>query len=140
MPFVLEQLVPDQQGHAERTSRIASRRLNPEILETRFPVRLVEFSLRRRVTVSMCAVALVLFGLVAFGRLPINLLPDISYPSLAVETRFAGAAPEEVEALVSRPVEEHKTQLTPRQTQKRKTRWTLPILPGSGCALTTPQT
>ena len=67
---------------------------------------IVDFSLRRRVTVSMCAVALVLFGMVAFGRLPINLLPDISYPSLTVETRFAGAAPGEVEALVSRPVEE----------------------------------
>jgi len=67
---------------------------------------IVDFSLRRRVTVSMCAVALVLFGMVAFGRLPINLLPDISYPSLTVETRFPGAAPGEVEALVSRPVEE----------------------------------
>ncbi|TDI13433.1 MAG: hypothetical protein E2P04_03295, partial [Acidobacteria bacterium] len=48
---------------------------------------IVDFSLRRRVTISMCTVAVVLFGLVAFGRLPINLLPDISYPSLTVETR-----------------------------------------------------
>jgi HAE1 family hydrophobic/amphiphilic exporter-1 len=69
-------------------------------------MRLVEFSLGRRVTVSMCAVALVVFGWVAFGRLPINLLPELSYPSLTVETRFPGAAPGEVEVLVSRPVEE----------------------------------
>ncbi len=67
---------------------------------------LVEFSLRRRVTISMAAVALVLFGLVAFGRLSINLLPDLSYPSITVETKLAGAAPAEVEALVSRPIEE----------------------------------
>ena len=67
---------------------------------------LIEFSLKRRVTVSMCAVALVIFGIVAFTRLPINLLPDISYPSLTVETRYAGAAPAEIESLVSRPVEE----------------------------------
>jgi HAE1 family hydrophobic/amphiphilic exporter-1 len=67
---------------------------------------IVEFSLHRRVTVSMCAVALVLFGGVAFTRLPINLLPDVSYPSLTVETRFPGAAPAEVESLVTRPVEE----------------------------------
>ena len=66
----------------------------------------IEFSLKRRVTVSMCAVAVVVFGLVAFQRLPINLLPDISYPSLTIETRFPGAAPGEVENLVSRPVEE----------------------------------
>ena len=69
-------------------------------------MKLVEISLRRRVTVSMCAVALVLFGAVAFTRLPINLLPDVSYPTLTVETRFPGAAPAEVESLVSRPVEE----------------------------------
>lgn len=67
---------------------------------------LVEFSLKRRVTVSMAAVALVIFGFVSFTRLPMNLLPDISYPSLTVETRFPGAAPGEVETLVSRPIEE----------------------------------
>src|SRR6267142_499284 len=67
---------------------------------------LIEFSLRRRVTVTMCAIALVVFGVVAFTRLPINLLPNISYPSLTVETRYQGAAPAEIESLVSRPVEE----------------------------------
>jgi HAE1 family hydrophobic/amphiphilic exporter-1 len=69
-------------------------------------MRIVDFSLRRRVTVAMCAVALVLFGSVAFTRLPLNLMPDISYPSLTVETRLPGAAPGEVESLVSRPIEE----------------------------------
>ncbi|HUP50192.1 MAG TPA: efflux RND transporter permease subunit [Thermoanaerobaculia bacterium] len=69
-------------------------------------MNLVEFSLKRRVTVSMAAVALVIFGLVSFTRLPMNLLPDISYPTLTVETRFPGAAPGEVETLVSRPIEE----------------------------------
>ena len=67
---------------------------------------LIEFSLKRRVTVSMMAVALIIFGAVAFTRLPINLLPDITYPTLTVETRFPGAAPAEVESLVSRPIEE----------------------------------
>ncbi|HUF78267.1 MAG TPA: efflux RND transporter permease subunit, partial [Thermoanaerobaculia bacterium] len=67
---------------------------------------IVELSLRRRVTVAMVAIAVMLFGLVAFTRLPINLLPDISYPTLTVETRFPGAAPAEVESLVTRPVEE----------------------------------
>ena len=69
-------------------------------------MRLIEFSLTRRVTIAMSAVALVLFGLVAFNRLPINLLPDLSYPSLTVETRYSGAAPAEIESLVTRPIEE----------------------------------
>jgi len=69
-------------------------------------LKLIEFSLHRRVTVAMVSVALVLFGFVAFGRLAINLLPELSYPSLTVETELPGAAPGEVEALVSRPLEE----------------------------------
>ena len=67
---------------------------------------LIEFSLKRRVTVCMCAVAILIFGAVSVFRLPINLLPDISYPSLTVETRYPGAAPGEIETLISRPVEE----------------------------------
>jgi hydrophobic/amphiphilic exporter-1 (mainly G- bacteria), HAE1 family len=67
---------------------------------------LIEFSLKRRVTVSMFAVALVIFGFVSFTRLPINLLPDITYPTLTVETKYPGAAPGEVETLVTRPIEE----------------------------------
>lgn len=69
-------------------------------------MKLIEFSLKRRVTVSMFAVALVIFGFVSYRRLPINLLPDISYPTLTIETRYPGAAPAEVETLISRPVEE----------------------------------
>jgi HAE1 family hydrophobic/amphiphilic exporter-1 len=69
-------------------------------------MRSVEFSVRRPVTVSMLTVAVVMFGMVAFQRLPINLLPDLSYPSLTVETRFSGAAPAEVESLITRRVEE----------------------------------
>jgi len=69
-------------------------------------MNVVDFSLRRRVTVAMVAIAVSLFGAVAFQRLPVNLLPDISYPSLTLETRYPGAAPAEVEALLTRPVEE----------------------------------
>jgi HAE1 family hydrophobic/amphiphilic exporter-1 len=69
-------------------------------------MRIVGFSIRRRVTVSMVAIALVVFGLVAFGRLPVQLFPDVSYPTLTVETELAGAAPAEVETLVTRPIEE----------------------------------
>ncbi|MET1254358.1 efflux RND transporter permease subunit [Aliikangiella maris] len=67
---------------------------------------LVEFSVKRRVTVFMAALAAVAFGLVGFSRLPINLLPSLSYPSLTVQTTFPNAAPAEVEQLVTRPVEE----------------------------------
>ena len=67
---------------------------------------IIQVAIRRPVTVSMFVVAVVLFGVVSLDRLVLNLLPDISYPSLTVQTDYPDAAPEEVEALVTRPVEE----------------------------------
>ena len=66
---------------------------------------LAEFSVRRRVTVAMATLTVVLFGLIALGDLKVNLLPDLSYPTLTVRTEYTGAAPLEIEALVSDPVE-----------------------------------
>lgn len=67
---------------------------------------LAEFSVRRRVTVAMATLTIVLFGLIALGDLKVNLLPDLSYPTLTVRTEYTGAAPLEIETLVTDPVEE----------------------------------
>lgn len=67
---------------------------------------LVEFATRRRVTIAMCTVTLLLFGLIALSSLKVNLLPDLSYPTLTVRTEYTGAAPSELETLVTEPVEE----------------------------------
>ncbi|MGD9597823.1 MAG: efflux RND transporter permease subunit [Steroidobacteraceae bacterium] len=69
-------------------------------------MRLVDLALRRRVTIAMATVAVTLFGVVSLSRLKVNLLPDLSYPTLTVRTELPGAAPLEVENLVTRPVEE----------------------------------
>ena len=67
---------------------------------------LVEFATRRRVTIAMCTVTLLLFGLIALNNLKVNLLPDLSYPTLTVRTEYTGAAPTEIESLITQPVEE----------------------------------
>lgn len=67
---------------------------------------LVTFSTRRRVTVAMFTVTLVLFGFLALRELKVNLLPDLSYPTLTVRTEYVGAAPSEIENLVTEPIEE----------------------------------
>src|SRR6056297_2783650 len=54
----------------------------------------------------MVTLAVMLFGLVSLSRLDLSLLPDLSYPTLTVRTDFAGAAPAEIEALITRPIEE----------------------------------
>lgn len=63
-------------------------------------------AISRPVTVSMFVVAVILFGIVSLDRLALNLLPDISYPSLTIDTAYTDAAPEEVENLITQPVEE----------------------------------
>ena len=63
-------------------------------------------AIRRPVTVSMFVVAVILFGVVSLQRLALNLLPDISYPSLTIQTDYEDAAPEEIENLITRPIEE----------------------------------
>lgn len=69
-------------------------------------MNLIDISIRRRVTISMFTLAVLLFGFVSFFRLKINLLPDLTYPTLTVRTHYPGAAPAEIENLVTKPTEE----------------------------------
>ena len=69
-------------------------------------MKLITFSINRRVTVSMFTVAILLFGVVSLTRLNVNLLPDLSYPTLTIRTNLAGAAPIEIENLITKPIEE----------------------------------
>lgn len=67
---------------------------------------IVQTATRRPVTMLMLALAVVAFGIVGFSRLSLNLLPDISYPSITVQVDYPNAAPGEVENLITKPVEE----------------------------------
>jgi HAE1 family hydrophobic/amphiphilic exporter-1 len=63
-------------------------------------------TVRRPVAILMVTVAAVVFGAFSYRLLPVELMPDISYPSLTVRTEYEGAAPQEVEENVTRPLEE----------------------------------
>ena len=60
---------------------------------------------RRPVAILMVVMAVCVFGWVSYQRLSLELMPDIAYPALTVRTKYPGSAPEEVEKLVSRPLE-----------------------------------
>jgi len=64
------------------------------------------FAVRRRVTVLMGVVAVLLLGAVSFSRINTDLFPRFDFPAAAVLTEYPGAAPGEVETLVTRIVEE----------------------------------
>ncbi len=67
---------------------------------------LIRYAVEHRVTMLMLAAAAVVFGAVSLGRLPLQLLPDLSYPTLTLQTEYADSAPNEVESLITRPLEE----------------------------------
>ena len=68
-------------------------------------MRVVGFSIRRPVTVTMLFLAIAVFGGVSYHRLALNLLPEISYPTLTIRTNYEGAAPAEIENLITKPAE-----------------------------------
>ncbi|MEW6996185.1 efflux RND transporter permease subunit [Colwelliaceae bacterium BS250] len=66
----------------------------------------VNIAVKRPVTIWMFTFAVLLFGMVSLSRLSVNLLPELSYPTLTIRTDYIGAAPGEVEQLVTKPIEE----------------------------------
>ena len=64
------------------------------------------FSVRRPVLTIMASLIVIIIGGVSLSRLSINLMPDITYPTLSISTEYENASPEEVEELITRTVEE----------------------------------
>ena len=69
-------------------------------------MNLPQFSVERPVTMLMIVAAILIFGVVSLELLPQELFPQIVYPQLTVVTPYANAAPEEIETLITKPVEE----------------------------------
>lgn len=63
-------------------------------------------AVRRPVATVMFFLVVVLLGGIAFTRLPVDLMPELVYPTLTVRTDYANVGPQEVEDLVTRPIEE----------------------------------
>ncbi len=66
---------------------------------------LPDLSIRRPVATGMAFLAIVLVGVIAFTRLPVDLLPDVSFPTLSIWTQYPEAGPSEVERFITEPIE-----------------------------------
>jgi HAE1 family hydrophobic/amphiphilic exporter-1 len=66
---------------------------------------IAQFAVTRRVTVTMMACAVVVLGIFALPRLPINLLPSFQPPVVSVTVNYGNVAPETMESTVTRPIE-----------------------------------
>ncbi len=63
-------------------------------------------SVRRPVTTIMAFLIVILLGSIAFFHLPVDLMPELVYPTLTVRTDYPNVGPQEIEDLITRPVEE----------------------------------
>ncbi|HOI08962.1 MAG TPA: efflux RND transporter permease subunit, partial [Myxococcota bacterium] len=64
-----------------------------------------ELSVRRGVTFGMAYLIILGFGLFSLSRLDLDLYPDITFPAVVIITGYTGANPQDVETLITRPIE-----------------------------------
>ncbi|MCB0745573.1 MAG: efflux RND transporter permease subunit, partial [Ignavibacteriae bacterium] len=67
---------------------------------------LTKFSLRRQITTIMFYAVVIGFSMFSFSQLKIDFFPDITFPIAGVVTNYSGVGPEDIENLISRPIEE----------------------------------
>jgi len=64
------------------------------------------FAVHHPILTTMVTLIAILVGAISLMRLPIDLMPDVTLPRLSVSTYYEGASPEEIEELVTRPIEQ----------------------------------
>ncbi|MEZ5420205.1 MAG: efflux RND transporter permease subunit [Vicinamibacterales bacterium] len=63
-------------------------------------------AIARPVTMFMLSFVVVLLGAISLTRLPVDLMPDVSFPSITVRVSYQGVGPLEMEELITRPIEQ----------------------------------
>ena len=72
---------------------------------------LSDLSIKNPVMIIMVMIALSLFGVMAYFNTPLNLMPDAKIPVITIQTVYAGAAPEQVENLITKKIEDEISSL-----------------------------
>ena len=67
---------------------------------------LSDLSIKRPVMTSMALAALLLFGVIAYLGLSLQLFPDVDFPAVTIETIYGGAGPKEIETQITKPIED----------------------------------
>lgn len=74
-------------------------------------MKLADISIRRPVTTTMVIMAIIVYGVIAYNRLGLDLFPNIDFPIVTVTTIYRGADPETIETKVSRKIEDAVNQV-----------------------------
>ena len=76
--------------------------------------KIIQYSLHNRLLVMIAAVALLIWGSITAHNMEVDVFPDLNAPTVVVMTEAQGMAPEEVERLVTFPVETVYVRLLPQ--------------------------
>jgi CzcA family heavy metal efflux pump len=68
-------------------------------------MNLAKFALRNPITILMAVLMAVILGAISFSKMPVDMFPDITFPSITVATFYPGANPQDIERMVTYPVE-----------------------------------
>ena len=77
---------------------------------------MTSFSVKKPFTVFVAVVAVLVFGVMSYVKMTPDLMPNMDYPYVVVVTTYPGAAPEEVEAVVTKPMEQSMATLNDIKT------------------------
>jgi HAE1 family hydrophobic/amphiphilic exporter-1 len=69
-------------------------------------MNLIELSVKRPVFVVMMVLAIITLGVIGYTRLPVDLMPNVEFPSITIYTSYSGASAEEIENLITKPMED----------------------------------
>lgn len=67
---------------------------------------MIKFSVKHPVSITMLIGVFVALGVISLSKLGLDLFPELSFPAVTVVTRYSGVAPEDIENLITKPVEE----------------------------------
>ena len=69
-------------------------------------MKLADFSVNKPVTILMIALIIVVLGTLFFSKLDLDLLPEIEYPVVSVVTTYSGVTSEDIEEVLTKPIED----------------------------------
>ncbi len=69
-------------------------------------MNLPEFAIRKPVTIIVAMLIIITIGVISILKLPLEMMPDTSFPGLMVQVSYPSSSPEEVERVITRPMED----------------------------------
>ncbi len=67
---------------------------------------LANLSIKRPIFITCVVLLMIIIGLISFYHLPVDNMPDTTFPTVSVTVTYSGAGPQEVETLITKPLED----------------------------------